>query len=41
MNASTWEPVKAFKLPDGRLNAKFKEYCEMNGLSEILKKAMK
>ena len=41
LNASTWEPTKAFKLPDGRLNSKFKEYCEEHGLSDILRRALK
>ena len=41
LNASTWEPTKAFKLPDGRLNSKFREYCEQNGLSDILRRALK
>ena len=41
VDASTWEPIKAFKLPDGRLNSKFLEYCEQHNLSDILKKALK
>ena len=41
LNAWKWEPAKAFKLPDGRLNSKFMEYCEQNNLGEILKKALK
>ena len=41
LNASTWEPIRAFKLPDGRLNSKLVEYCEVHNLNEILKKALK
>ena len=41
VNASTWEPIKAFRLPDGRLNSKCLEYCEQHNLSDILKKALK
>ena len=41
LDASTWEPIKAFKLPDGRLNSKFVEYCELHNLKDILEKALK
>ena len=40
ISASTWEPVKAFLLPKGSVNAIFEEYCEEHGLTQILQKAL-
>jgi hypothetical protein len=36
---STWEPLKVFVLPDGRLNEKFQEYCLVHGLERPLRDA--
>ena len=41
VDSATWEPIRAFKLPDWRVNSKFVEYCEAKGLGEILQKALK
>jgi len=40
ISASTWEPVKAFVLPNGAINMEFKRYCEDKGLTEILQKVI-
>jgi hypothetical protein len=39
LTASTWEPLRSFILPEGKLNEPFVEYCEEKGLSELLKRA--
>jgi hypothetical protein len=36
ISAATWEPSKSFKLTHGRVNSKFREYCEKNNLLDIL-----
>ena len=33
---STWEPLKLFVHPDGRINDKFQEYCQGNGLEKAI-----
>jgi hypothetical protein len=38
---ATWEPVKTFVLPDGRINEKFKEYCQAQNLDRPLREAAK
>ena len=38
MDASTWEPIKAFKIGDGRVNGIFLKYCQDHSLEGILKK---
>jgi len=40
ISASTWEPVKAFVLPNGAINMESKRYCEDKGLTEILQKVI-
>ena len=40
ISASTWEPFKAFVLPNGAINMEFKRYCEDKGLTEILQKVI-
>ena len=39
-SASTWEPTSAFLLPNGSVNSVFKTYCQENGLTHILQKAL-
>eukprot|EP00667_Euglena_gracilis_P004059 EG_transcript_4074 len=39
--SSTWEPVRSFILPGGRMNTVFQNYIQDNGLQEVLKKAQK
>ena len=40
ISAATWEPSKSFKLTHGRVNSKFREYCEKNNLLEILRRTL-
>ena len=40
ISASTWEPVNAFFLPNGTVNAIFKAYCEDQNLTHVLQKAL-
>ena len=37
LSSSTWEPVKSFVQPNGRVCGPFKEYCQTKGLTGILK----
>jgi hypothetical protein len=41
VSASTWEPIRSFTLPQGRINSKFQEYCLAKGLTGILNQALK
>ena len=36
---STWEPIRSFVLPDGRLNEVFVEFCKKEKLEKVLKHA--
>ena len=38
---ATWEPIKAFVLPTGKLNEVFVKYCEQNALESCLKNGLK
>ena len=38
LSSSTWEPIKCFMLPQGKLNSVFRKYCVENGLDELIKK---
>ena len=37
---ATWEPIKSFLLPDGKLNHKFQEYRLSKGLDKPLRTAI-
>ena len=39
VSASTWEPIKSFVLPDGKLNEVFVEFCKTNKMDKILRHA--
>ena len=38
---ATWEPVKAFVQPDGRINTKFQEYCQAKSPERPLREAIR
>ena len=37
---ATWEPLKNFVQPDGRLNEVFREYCQANRLEKAFRQAL-
>lgn len=39
VSASSWEGLKSFKLPNGRLNSVLAKYLKENGLEEVLEKS--
>ena len=36
MSSASWEPVKCFQLPGGRINSIFARYVQKNGMQEVL-----
>ena len=41
VSAASWEGVKSFRLPRGRLNSIFVKYLQENGLEGLLQKVQK
>jgi hypothetical protein len=36
ISSASWEPMKCFQLPGGRINTVFAEYVQVNGLQDVL-----
>ena len=39
LHSASWEPVKSFLLPGGKINSIFQKYAEEHGLTELVRKA--